>query len=178
MADFPSVMIENPPGACITNASVQAGTYGSAVCNVVNAAAAAWPAANLGLFIPFTLDAAATAKQMFWENGAVAGTTDIGIYDANGNRLVSLGATTNAGTLQIGNITDTALTPGLYYMAMVASTVTTQTYISEVSTVAWCRACGMQQQAIGSATLPNPATFAAAANAYIPLVGVSFQAVM
>jgi hypothetical protein len=139
------------------------------------------PAANLALYIPFNIDRDTIAKQMFWENGAVAGTTDVGIYDSNKKRLVSSGPTANAGTIQIANIADTILVPGLYYMAWLPSTVATQTYWCGTTTghtVASLRASGVQQQAVGSATLPDPAVFAVIANAYLPLVGIDFTGSM
>lgn len=178
MPDFPAVTIGVPSGATIHTGHLSVSTAGQAEFAVLNYAAAAFPAANRAIYIPFTKDRIDTVKQMFWENGAVAGTTDVGIYDVYGNRLVSSGATTNAGTIQVVNITDTELPPGVYYMAILASTVTTQTYWSAAVNLNTLRACGLQQQAVGAATLPNPATFAAVASAYLPFVGISFQATM
>lgn len=178
MGDFPLGQYEHLAGGVIHTNGHPFMTVGSSEFLGVGFAAAAWPTANLGLYFPFVLDLPKTAKQMFWENGGVAGTTDVGIYDSLGNRLVSLGPTTNAGSIQVGNITDTDLLPGLYYAGMVASTVTTQTYWSVPVGVAALRACGAQQQAIGSATLPNPATFAVVANAYMPMIGIAFQGTM
>lgn len=178
MSEFPSVTIGVPSGATIHTAHLACATGGQADLAVVNFAAAAFPAAQRAIYIPFTKDRADTAKQMFWENGGVAGTTDVGIYDVYGNRLVSSGAVTNAGTIQITNITDTDLAPGLYYLAILASTVTTQTYWSAAVNSNTLRACGCQQQAVGASTLPATATFAAIASAYLPFVGISFQATM
>lgn len=180
MADFPVNNLEFPIGACIHSGHPAVATCNMAEFHVANYTAAAWPAANRAIYIPFVVDTPVTAKQMFWENGGVAGTTDVGIYDRNFARLVSLTATTNAGSIQIGNITDTLLEDGTYYMGMLASTVTTQTYWSATLTgaIPALRAAGCAQQAVGSATLPNPATPAVIASSYVPFVGVSFQATM
>lgn len=178
MTDWPTTTIGVPSGATIHTGHLACSTANAADFTVVNYVAAAWPAANRAIFIPFTKDRPDNVKQMFWENGGVAGTTDVGIYDIYGNRVVSLGATTNAGSIQVGNIADTDLPPGLYYMAILASTVTTQTYWSAVVNSNTLRASGCQQLAVGAATLPATATFAAVASAYLPFVGVSFQAVM
>lgn len=178
MTDFPTSMLEFPVGACIHTGSPQVSTCNAGEIAVVNYAAAVAPAANRAIYIPFTLGTTAVAQQMFWENGAVAGTTDVGIYDVNYVRLVSLGATTNAGTIQVGNITDTALTPGVYYMAWLPSTVTTQTYWSAQVSSGHLRMLGVTQQAVGSATLGTPGVPAAVASSYLPFVGISFQAVM
>lgn len=179
MTDWPLTTIAYPIGACIHVESPQAATYGAGVLQVANYAAAAWPAANRAIYVPFNMDQYATAKQMFWENGAVAGTSDIGIYDAISlKRLVSLGATTNAGTVQLGNIADTALSPGCYYLGMLVSTVTTETVFSAPASIPFLRACGVVQQAVGAAALPDPMVPAAVASAYLPFFGVSFQATM
>lgn len=178
MGDFPSVTLGVPSGATMHTGHLACSTGNQADLAVVNYVAAAFPAANRAIYVPFTKDRNDVAKQMFWENGGVAGTTDVGIYDIWGNKVVSLGATTNAGSIQIGNITDTALKPGTYYMAILASTVTTQTYWSAVVNANTLRACGCQQQAVGAATLPATATFAAIASAYLPMIGISFQATM
>lgn len=178
MGDWPQPTLVAPDAATIHTGALEAATAGFGEFSVVNFAAAAWPAANLAIYVPFVLDRQAVAAQMFWENGAVAGTTDVGIYDEQGTRLVSLGATTNAGTVQLGNIADTTLPPGVYYMAGLASTATTQTYWSGAIGVPMLRAAGVRSQAVGAAALPATATFAAMANGYLPFVGVAFQSVV
>lgn len=180
MADFTLTTIEFPLGSVIHPGHPASSTCNAAELAVLNYAAAAAPSANRAIYIPFNVDIEITAKQMFWENGAAAGTTDVGVYDGTSlKRLVSLGATSNSGTtIQIGNIADTTFGPGLFYMAWLPSTVTTQTYWSAAINAAHLRACGVQQQAVGSATLPDPAVFAAVASAYLPFVGIAFQATM
>lgn len=179
MGDFPTQTIASPIGSVVHSNHPACSTFLQAEMAVVNFVAAAAPAANRAIYIPFTVDATCTAKQMFWENGAAAGTTDVGIYDNNYKRLVSLTATANAGTtIQIGNITDTELVPGLYYMAWLPSTVTTQTYWSAIVTVVHLRCCGVTQEAVGSATLGATGVPAAVASPFLPFVGVAFSAVM
>lgn len=179
MTDWPATTIAYPVGSNIHVESQQAATYGAGVLQVANYAAAAWPAANRAIYVPFNMDWFAKARVMFWENGGVNGTTDVGIYDAiTLKRLVSLTATTNAGTVQIGNIADTDLNPGCYYMGMTVSTVTTETVFSIAASIPFLRACGVVQQALGSAALPDPMVPAAVATAYLPFFGVSFQATM
>lgn len=178
MSQFPSRISGKPVGATIHPGHIAVATCQFADLSVVNFAAAAWPAANRAIYVPFTVEAEDLVQQMFWENGGVAGTTDVGIYDITGTRLVSLGPTTNAGTIQIGNITDTTLPRGNYYMAMLVSTTVTATFWSAVVGVPMLRMAGCQQEAVGSATLPATATFAAITSAYLPMVGISYQSVM
>lgn len=102
-------------------------TYSPLSCGVELAAGAAGaPAstahstANRAYLIPFYLPAPATAMKIWISNGAaVSGNLDLGIYDENYARLVSLGSTAQAGTAtaQVGDITDTFLQAGAYYMA-------------------------------------------------------------
>ncbi len=138
---------------------------------------AAWPAANLVIFVPFWIPEATTFTKMFWNNGAVAGNVDVGIYGTDQTRLVSMGSTAVAGAnaTQIVDIADTTLARGRYYMAMVADTGTTLTLLRAAPILAVCQSFGLLQQA--SVTLPlstnaSPATFAKYAQAYVPHFGV------
>jgi hypothetical protein len=83
-----------------------------------------WPVANLALFVPFTLSEMVTIKRLVVLKGSTAGgTIDVGLYDANGTRLVSSGSTpltTSAGT-QFFDIADTQLNAGRYYLAAVTT---------------------------------------------------------
>lgn len=179
MTDFPTTTMVFPGGTCIHSCSLSFATCNAADFGVVPFSAAAWPAANRAIYLPFDLDESANAQQVFWENGGVAGTTDVAIYDATSlKRIVALTATTNAGSIQIGNITDTLIGPGSYYLGILASTVTTQTYWSAPVVAATLRASGLVQQAVGAATLPDPMVPAVVASAYLPHVGISFQGTM
>jgi hypothetical protein len=141
-------------------------------------AAAAWPAANLVIFVPFWVPEAVTMTKMFYGIGA-SGTAnlDMGIYAEDGTRLVSSGSVAASGstTTQVIDITDTTLARGRYYMAMEADTVTTFTAFSKAPAVGICQALGLLEQAsvaIPLSTNASPATFAKYTRAYIPFVGV------
>lgn len=140
-------------------------------------AAAAWPAANLVIYVPFGVPEPVTITKVFYGIGAAAGNIDMGIYQPDGTRLVSLGTTAAAGasTIQVGDIVDTTLARGVYYFALVADTVTTLTIQSRNPAAGIAQSLGLLEQA--SVTLPlstnaNPATFAKYTRAYVPLVGV------
>lgn len=131
------------------------------------------PAADLALYLPFSLSQPLLAQHLFWQNGAVAGNTDVGIYDADGSRLVSSGPTANSGanTPQSVNITDTWLFPGRRYWLAIASTSTSQGYLSSATAG---RIHGLRQEAgLTSGTLPATAVFASCTTAYIPFVGIA-----
>lgn len=120
-----------------------------------------WVTANMAVFVPFALEVPITAKQMFLLNGATAsGNVDVGIYTADGIRLVSIGSTAQAGIndLQAFNITDTILGPGRYYFA-VAMDGTAGTILGASASATLARAMGYQQMATAF-PLPATATFA------------------
>lgn len=142
---------------------------------------AAWPSANLAIFVPFLVHTQIIAVKMFTSNGATAsGNIDIGIYDSGQNRLVSMGSTAQSGTsaIQTFDIADTLLEPGVYYMAL-SQSGTTGTFLSSAQIpLPDIRSFGILSQALGSVTLPDPATVAAIANAYIPLFGLTARSLI
>jgi hypothetical protein len=135
--------------------------------------AGAWPAADRALYIPFIIEAPVPVTQIAWENGATLnGNVDVGIYDLAGKRLVSLGSTAQAGAsvVQVGDITDTPLNQGVYYMAM-ASSSATATFARVQPGSIGVRAGGGLQQATAF-PLPSSATFAAVASSFLPMLAL------
>jgi hypothetical protein len=135
--------------------------------------------ASLVVYVPFWIPEAVTFTKMFIVNGAaVAGNFDVGIYAADGTRLVSSGSVAQAGITQAQpiDITDTTCARGQYYMAIVSDTSgVTQKIVSVLPAAGIPQSLGLLQQA--SVTIPlstnaSPATFAKYASAFIPLFGV------
>lgn len=138
----------------------------------VGFAGAAWPVANKALFIPFYIHRPVTVRQVAWQNGTtVSGNVDVGVYDTSGSLLASLGSTAQTGTSspQIGNIADTALTPGGYFMAMAVDNTTGLFFRCSSIPAQLMQAAGIQE-ATTSFPLPSTATFANPAAAYVPQV--------
>lgn len=136
-----------------------------------------WPAANRALYAPFIVEVAVTAYQMAFEVVTQSGNCDVGIYDELGNRLVSSGSTAVAvAGLQAIDITDTLLTPGVYYMAMNVDNTTASVMRSSSTPALLLRVLGAQQQAVGAVTLPDPAVFANPASAYFPSLSIALTA--
>jgi hypothetical protein len=134
----------------------------------------AWPSANLALYVPVRVGRRVTVYQMSWEVGAQNGNCDVGIYTEDGTRLVSAGSTAvGAAGLQVFNITDTVLGPGMYYLASVLSTVTTATILSGAPPIPHCRLSGCRQQAT-ALPLPATATFANYGVAYVPRLSAHY----
>jgi hypothetical protein len=139
-----------------------------------------WPAANRAIYIPFTINKIVTARKIGVRVTTQSGNLDVGLYDVNAVRLISSGSTAvgAANSNQSIDITDTVLTPGTYFAAMCVDNTTaafaTPTPAMETQLL---QVCGVQQQAVGAVTLPNPATFANPASAYIPYLTVALGSV-
>jgi len=142
------------------------------------AAGAAWPANNRAIYMPFFVERVVTAVKMSIEVAVQAGNLDVGIYDENFARLVSSGSTAvGAVGLQVVDITDTVLTPGLYYMAMNCSTTSAGFFRLGPSSSVINTLTGHRMQDVGAIALPNPATPATPSSPYIPCLAIALQAV-
>lgn len=75
--------------------------------------------ANLAQFYPFRIRTAVNIIRFWVQHDTVAGTFDIGIYDKNFARLVSIGSTSKAGasSIQSVSVSPYTLNPGAYYLA-------------------------------------------------------------
>jgi hypothetical protein len=153
--------------------------------NLLGTASGTYPAADLALYVPFTATSRATVKTMWCLNGSAnAGNTDIGIYDSSDglpkNRIVSItpAAQTPVSNIQVFNITDTDIGPGLYYLA-IASTSTSAAFVRHTPGVIILRQAGVYQEgSLTAGTLPAVATPATPANAYLPVFGLCTRSVI
>lgn len=137
----------------------------------------AWPSANRAIFVPVYVYAPCTVYKLTMENGAVAGEVDAGIYSYPGTgtsatRLASSGkvAMASAETLQVFDIADQALMPGIYFLAFVCSTVTTATFkhVPGGSNAPPLHQVLGTCQMASALPLPETATLARAESAYTP----------
>lgn len=133
---------------------------------------AAWPLANLALYVPFFVAETVIVYEAGTGMGATAGGNfDIGIYDMAGTKLVSSGTT--ARTVSVWNtagLTDTTLTPGWYYAAM--STDGTNNYSGYTGLSAGIvEALGVCEQQTAF-VLPSTATLTRTTRTLIP--GITF----
>lgn len=136
--------------------------------------------ANLATYVPFSLDQPATVAQFFWGNGgAVAGATDVAVYDETAaNKLATTGSTANAtiSVLQAVDITDVILPPGRYWLALACDN-TGQSYLASNPAVQYLDLLGVKQQ--GTAfTLPATPTFATPTVGNIPIFGFTTRTVV
>lgn len=136
------------------------------------AVSAVWPTANTAIFVPFVVHTELIAVKIGVCNGAtVSGNVDVGIYDDQQNRLVSVGSTAQSGVsaTQSFDITDTTLVPGVYFMALNVDNVTGTVIRWTPGVVGIAGGFGVYNQAVGAVTLPATATFASpTTNSTIP----------
>lgn len=172
MPDFPNAV----PGPIAVQPMLSTTPLGYIISltNAIGGGTAVWPTANLAMYFPFIVTSQITAYSMMFQVGTQSGNCDVGIYTEQGVRLVSSGSTAVGATgIQVVDITDTVLTPALYFMAMNVDNITASfiRYSSPTGNIK--QTCGVQEQAVGAVTLPDPATFANPANAYTPVLAIA-----
>jgi hypothetical protein len=159
-----------PKVVCAANINQDFGMH--AAIGRIQGVSATWPAANLALYTPILIEEPVTAYRLGWYNGAtVSGNVNAAIYNMHGTQLVVTGSTaqTGASTIQEVDVTDTPLTPGYYYLALIMDNVTGTMFRMALNQMV-CNALGQKQQSVGSINLPTTATFASLSQANIPLV--------
>lgn len=148
-------------------------TIGNTIGN--STGSAAWPSANAAIFVPFWVFTTTTFLRMFLYHGSgAAGNVDMGVYDAAGTRLMSLGSTAQSGTSQVKtyNTTDLTLPPGKYYMALALSSTSGTVAGTGAITTPQQKLLGCYQMA-SAFPLPATATFATLATFLrIPFFGL------
>lgn len=172
MADWTDT-ISAPFGCSYWNSYAGIHSISAATGTLGGQGSAAYPGANRAIYIPFRLMNPIRVTQLWQYNGFTAsGNFDLGIYDAVGTKLVSLGSTAQSGTSQLQIValgTPVRLGVGLFYMA-VAFDGTTGTLLRTSLSILFCKIVGMAQQA-AAFPLPATATFATITSAYIPVIG-------
>lgn len=140
--------------------------------------ASATAGSQVAQFFPWVVEMPITIVKGFVMNGAsVNGNVDVGVYDHEFNRLVSMGATAQAGTtaIQSLDITDTTIDPGRYWLAFLCSG--TGTVHAKLSTDEIILPVFPLLEMTGQTALPATATAAknTQASPIIPLFGFSTE---
>lgn len=148
------------------------------LCQATNSVSTAWPTASLAMYLPIYVRDPVVVVQVWWLNGAtVSGNLDAGIYTETGTQLYHTGSTVQAvvnapqvvvipGGLQ--------LWPGRYWYGTSFDNTTATIFCWTNPTVPMQMMFGMQQQA-SAFPLPTTATFAHAANIFIPHVALEMS---
>ena len=138
-----------------------------------------WEAANRGVWFPVSVPSVCVVRRMWWANGAtVTGNVEAGVYLDGGHKpgakLITTGsvgqATTNA--IQFGDITDTTLTPQLYWLFISCSS-TSATFFRSAGVSTLDAYVGMDQDSIGPGSSPSTATPVERQSANVYLFGFS-----
>lgn len=129
---------------------------------------------NLAVYVPVTLPMAVQVKKLWWVNGSsVTGNIDVGIYDAQGNKIVSTGSIAPGTASQVASsdIADLTLPPGDYYFAGWRAN-TGRFGILAVISAGHAQVLGVRQEASLASGLPDTASFATPSTALVPILGV------
>lgn len=145
-------------------------------------ASATWPIANTGFWYPIYVPTICVAKRMWWVNGATVDAgynVEVGLYRDGGYKpgakLITTGSVAQGtlNQLQWGEITDTTLTPGLWWLFMSCSTTSATFFRSSAGSANWDEMLGFQQASIGPGSAPATATPVEKSNQIVSLVGFS-----
>ena len=137
--------------------------------------AIAWPANDTALFIPFRISSPFLIASIFWRNATTSGNVDAGVYDAAGTKLLSTGSIAGSGAMQVVDVTDTLIGPGLFYIAFASSTTGASFRSVANFTANELKVLGCAQQAT-ALPLPATATFATITAVAVPEVGICVRA--
>ncbi len=145
-------------------------------------ASATWPTANLAIFVPIYVSAGTTVQQIYWVNGATvtaSTTVECALYNEAGTtKLITSGAIIQA-TISVPQATTITggyyLPRGRYWLGLVCgnNTSTFWRYSNAAAMTNMQKMIGTSEQAMGSTALPAAITFGTAAQAYIPVMGLT-----
>jgi hypothetical protein len=115
----------------------------------------------------------------WWINGAtVNGNVSMGVYDQDGNLIISCGTVAQSGASSLQSAAPSATTilgPGKYWMGFATSS-TTSTFTIQNNSIASSRAAGWRSHAVTAGNgvpVPSTLTFAAANSSVNPFVGIT-----
>ncbi len=177
--DWPNIQLPNGP-AFTVHSPWGAGSLLAPLALQAGTTSISWPSADLSVYAPFQVGRPVVITKMAVVNGATAsGNIDLGIYTADGTRLVSSGAIAQAGTstLQVVDITDTLLGPGVYYLALGLSSTSGTVLARTGGTAATFAAAGMREAALTSMPLSPTVTLITYARTILPNFGAIIQTI-
>jgi hypothetical protein len=134
-----------------------------------------WPSVNMAIYVPYLVQARGTVRKLwYYSTSTGGGNIDIGLYDATGTRLASSGSTAKSLTSApvVLDVTDVVIGPGIYYVALVASSATSNNFWAWLPSAPMAAAIGVYTEA-SALPLPATATFALTQTlAYVPVMGM------
>lgn len=139
----------------------------------------AYPAANLAVYVPFTLETPATAYETWVQTGTLTTSngTEIGVYDSSGTRLFTTATTiaTASDTINSSGMTDYVLDRGTYYLGFGCDG--TRNFQCSALAAGLYESMGcLEQTGLTGANLPSTMTGVAYTRALLPLFGLNLRA--
>jgi hypothetical protein len=138
----------------------------------------AWPSANLAIYVPVAIPTRCVVFALWFAGGSTGtGNVDMGLFDATGAAVISVGAVAKAASSneQRIDVTDTVVGPGLYYIG-ISSNSGTDTFYRQSSPAPIQTARGLLTEA-AAYPLPSTATWAVLQTLdFQPVVGLLLNA--
>jgi hypothetical protein len=182
MSDSPSISLE--PCVTITPWSVEStGILINSIAGtkLIATTSTTWPSTNLALFFPFFLSKTIKVLNLFWVDGSAnSGNVDVGIYTADGTKLVSTGSQVQ-GINGIQSVSvSLELGPGLFYLAIAMDNTTGALQAGTTGGVGNLESASIfgAAQMASAFPLPATATLATVGQDYIPVFGLSTRSVV
>lgn len=162
MSDFPAWRYHKPIISTMSKESLRLSHVARA--SAAAPASTAWGTTNLAIYVPFSVAAPYLVRKCWWLNGTTAnGNVDCGVYTWGGARLLSAGATAQAGTSVVQSAAPSGgsmlLMPGSYFMALALSSATGTIFARTLGSARAGAILGMAEQTTAE-PLPATATFA------------------
>jgi len=129
-------------------------------------ASTAWENANRGTWVPLMVPAVCVARRLWWANGVTVSASyniEVGLYldggHKPGTKLITSGSVAQgtASQVQFCDITDTTLTPGLYWIYVSCSS-TSATLFRSLSAATQEDLLRFEQESVGPGSAPSTAT--------------------
>lgn len=148
--------------------------FGNATLNSV-----AYPAANLAIYIPFSIPEPVTVYETWVETGTLTTSngTQIGVYNTDLTRVFATATTvaTASDTVNSSGMTDIVLGKGSYYLAFACDG--TRTFVASALALGLYQGMGIvEQTGLTGSTLPDPMVPVVYTRAYLPLFGLNLRA--
>jgi hypothetical protein len=182
MPDFP--VSDLPPPPVLTSLNPESmGPAVRALGHALGTATSATVTIDTIFSYPFRMHTRATARQLLvWIGATSNGDLDVGIYDSQGNRIVSAGSTAmsaTVNTVQEFNITDTVLAPGDYFLAVAFSGATATAFRVSAVDEFFLAFMPVYEQAVGTIVLPATMTpaLSTATTLSVWVIGIQFASV-
>lgn len=150
-----------------------------------NPGSGSYEAANRGIWSPVLVPVQCTIRRFWWANGSSVSASyniEAGIYTDDGHKpktkIITTGSTAQgtATEVQFVDVTDTVLTPGMYWLYLSVSTTSATVFRVSVGGFIHQELVGFQQSSVGPGSAPATATPVQATGGYLYVFGFATTA--